>query len=137
MEETRIVKVNGKEYRIPLETIRQYQKSLDISEDEAIEMWLSDRDIIVNQEVEDLTKKAKANKTDKIIVQSKVEKVKTERKPKENPIKQQIITEFYNFLLQNDKISNLKVENPTKLITFTLENKDFKLDLIEKRAKKQ
>ena len=137
MEETRIVKVNGKEYRIPLETIRQYQKSLDISEDEAIEMWLSDRDIIVNEEVENLTKKAKENKTDKIIVQSKVEKVKTERKPKENPIKQQIITDFYKFLQQNDKISNLKIENPTKIITFTLENREFKVDLVEKRAKKQ
>ena len=137
MEEFRVVEINGKEYKIPVVTLKQYQKSLDITEFEAIEMWLSDRDIIVNQEVEELTKKAKENKTDKIIVQSKVDKVKTERKPKENPLKQTIITEFYKFLQQNDKISNLKIENPTKLITFTLENKDFKLDLIEKRAKKQ
>ena len=137
MEEFRIVEINGKEYKIPVVTLKQYQKSLDITEFEAIEMWLSDRDIIVNQEVEELTKKAKTNKTDKLVVQSKVNKIKTERKPKENPLKQRIIEEFYNFLQKNDKISNLKVENPTKLITFTLENKDFKLDLIEKRAKKQ
>lgn len=136
MEEVRVVEINGKEYRIPLETLRQYQKSLDITEFEAIEMWLSDRDIIVNEEVEELTKKAKQNKTDKLVIQSKVDKVKTERKPKENPLKQTIITEFYKFLSQNDKISNLKVENPTKIITFTLDNKDFKLDLVEKRAKK-
>lgn len=137
MEEFRIVTVKGKDYRIPVTTLRQYMKSLDISEEEAIAMWLDDRDITVNEQVEELTKKAKANKTDKIVVQSKVDKVKTERKPKENPLKQQIISDLYNFLTKNSTIYDIKVENPTKLITFKVENKEFKLDLVEKRAKKQ
>ena len=55
---------------------------------------------------------------------------------KYNDLKKDIITEFYKFLLQNDKISNVKIENPTKIITFTAENKHFKLDLVEKREKK-
>ena len=73
------VKVNNKEYTIPKGTLEHYMKSLDITEKEAIDMWLTDRDIITNEEVEILTKKAKVNKTDKIVVQSKVEKAKTEK----------------------------------------------------------
>lgn len=127
---------NGKILNIPDEEIATFMKMLDISEEEAVQMWLDDNDYTTNEEVEELTKKAKENKTDKIVVQSKVNKAKTERKPKENPLKKDIITEFYKFLLQNDKISNVKIENPTKIITFVAENKHFKLDLVEKREKK-
>lgn len=131
------VKVNNKTYTVPEETIKHYMKSLDITEDEAIQMWLDDRDITVNEEVEELTKKAKANGTDKIIVQSKVEKKKTERKPKENPLKQAIIIDIYNFLAKNSSLTALKVENPTKTINFIAEGKEFSLNLVEHRPKKK
>lgn len=130
------VQVNNKTYNIPEDTIKNYMKSLDISEDEAIQMWLDDRGITVNEEVERLTQKAKQNKTDKIIVQSKVEKKKTERKPKENPLKQQIIAYLYEFLAKNDTLQGLKIENPTKTIDFIVEDKHFSLNLVEHRAKK-
>ena len=131
------VKVNNKTYTVPEETIKHYMKSLDITEDEAIQMWLDDRDITVNEEVEELTKKAKANGTDKIIVQSKVEKKKTERKPKENPLKQAIIIDIYNFLAKNSSLTALKVENPTKTINFIAEGKEFSLNLVKHRPKKK
>lgn len=130
------VQVNNKTYNIPEDTIKNYMKSLDISEDEAIQMWLDDRGITVNEEVERLTQKAKQNKTDKIIVQSKVEKKKTERKPKENPLKQQIIAYLFDFLSKNDSLLALKIENPTKTIDFIAEGKHFSLNLVEHRAKK-
>ena len=85
------VEINKKTIEIPDKEIKQFMKSLDITEKEAVQMWLDDHDYTTNAEVEELTKKAKANKTDKIVVQSKVEKAKTERKPKENPLKQAII----------------------------------------------
>lgn len=131
-----IVAINKKNVNIPDKEIESFMKSLDISKEEAIEMWLDDHDYTVNEQVEELTKKAKANKTDKIVVQSKVEKKKTERKPKENPLKQAIISDIYKFLAQNNTITSLKIENPTKIITFIAEGKQFKLDLVEKRAKK-
>lgn len=136
MENVVNVKVNGKEYNIPKVTINQYCKSLDITEKEAIDMWLTDRDIITNEEVEILTKKAKTNKTDKIVVQSKVDKVKTERKPKENPLKSAIINDLYNFLTKNATLYNVKVVNGTKTIDFYAENKYFSLNLVEHRPKK-
>ena len=131
-----IKQVNGKNITIPEKTIAQFCKSLDISEEEAIQMYLDDNGYTTNETVEALSKKAKENKTDKIIVQSKVEKAKTPRKPKENPLKSAIITDIYKFLAQNSTIYNLKIENPTKIITFSAENRQFKLDLVEKRVKK-
>ena len=38
--------------------------------------------------------------------------------------------------LENEDISDLKVENKAKLITFSYKNHDYKLDLVQKRPPK-
>ena len=131
-----IKNINGKNVNIPDKDIQNFMKSLDISEDEAIAMWLDDNDYTTNEQVEELTKKAKINKTDKIVVQSKVNKAKTERKPKENPLKQAIIKDIYKFLSKNNTLQNVKVVNNTKTIDFYAENKYFSINLVEHRPKK-
>ena len=131
-----IKNINGKNVNIPDKDIQNFMKSLDISEDEAIAMWLDDNDYTINEQVEELTKKAKINKTDKIVVQSKVNKTKTERKPKENPLKQAIIEDIYKFLSKNSTLQNVKVVNNTKTIDFYAENKYFSINLVEHRPKK-
>lgn len=131
-----IKNINGKNVNIPDKDIQNFMKSLDISEDEAIAMWLDDNDYTTNEQVEELTKKAKINKTDKIVVQSKVNKAKTERKPKENPLKQAIIEDIYKFLSKNNTLQNVKVVNNTKTIDFYAENKYFSINLVEHRPKK-
>lgn len=131
------VEVNKKSYNIPDDTIANYMKKLDLTEQEAIEMWLSDRDIIENEEVEELTEKAKKNGTAKIVVQSKVDKAKTTRKPKENPLKTRIIQYLFDYLSQNKSLQALKIENPTKTINFIAEGKEFSLNLVEHRPKKK
>lgn len=130
------IEINKKVVNIPDDLIANYMKKLDISEKEAIEMYLDDNDYTTNEQVEILTKKAKANKTDKIVVQSKVEKAKTERKPKENPLKTTIIEDLYNFLAKNSTLYNVKIVNNTKTIDFYAENKYFSLNLVEHRPKK-
>lgn len=130
------IEIKGKQYHIPEKEIEQSIQALDISEFEAIEMWLDDHDITTNQEVEELTKKAKANKTDKIVVQSKVEKAKTERKPRENPLKTALIEYLYKFLMKNSSLLDVKITNNTKSIDFIAENKHFTLNLVEHRPKK-
>ena len=72
---------NGKNINIPDKELENLMKTLDLTQEEAIQVYLDDNDYTTNEEVEELTKKAKINKTDKIVVQSKVEKAKTERKP--------------------------------------------------------
>lgn len=128
-----IKNINGKNVNIPDKDIQNFIKSLDISEDEAIAMWLDDNDYTINEQVEELTKKAKINKTDKIVVQSKVNKAKTERKPKENPLKQAIVEDIYKFLSKNSTLQNVKIVNNTKTIDFYAENKYFSINLVEHR----
>ena len=57
---------NGKTLNIPDTEIEKSMKCLELTKDEAIQLWLEDNDYEVNEEVEELTAKAKANKTDRV-----------------------------------------------------------------------
>lgn len=130
------VKVNNKVVKIPQKEIDNLMKTLELTEQEAIETWLDDNDYTTNKQVEELTKKAKANGTTKIGARVNVENKKVERERKVNPTKALIIDQLWQKLAEIEHISNLKVENKEKLITFSLNGNDYKLDLVQKRAKK-
>ena len=89
---------------------------LDISIAEACEMYLSDKDIILNDTVEELTKKAQKNRITATIHGAKGEK--KERKPrekKENPLKKEIIkTVFDNLAHLYDGIAEISIRNDGK-----------------------
>lgn len=125
---------NKKDIKIPKNYIEQAMKSLDITEEEAIQMYLEDEGIEINEEQERLCKLAKENK-----VGAKADKKprkQVERKPKENPIKEQIIKEIYQILAKNSNYCQILVTNPTKTIDFSIENRNFTINLIEHRQKK-
>ena len=127
---------NGKDINIPDNEIKVLMKTLELTEQEAIETWLDDNDYTTNKQVEELTKKAKVNGTTKIGARVNVENKKVERERKANPTKALIIDQLWQKLAEIEHISNLKVENKEKLITFSLNGNDYKLDLVQKRAKK-
>ena len=133
-----IVKVKNKEVKVPDEEIKNLMDKLELTEQEAIQTWLEDEGYEVNEEVERLTAKAKANGTTKINARANVENKKTTRERKANPVKEEIIQILANALKnsQNLPINAIKIENIGKIITFKVENREFKLDLIEKRQKK-
>ena len=133
-----IVKVKNKEVKIPDEEIKNLMDKLELTEREAIQTWLEDEGYEVNEEVERLTAKAKANGTARINARANVENKKTTRERKANPVKEEIIQILANALKnsQNLPINAIKIENIGKIITFKVENREFKLDLIEKRQKK-
>ena len=107
--------INNKKINIPDQEIEKSMKLLDITQEQAIEMYLCDHDYIKNEEVENLTKKAKENGADKIINRKVIKKSgETTRKPKENPLKEQIIANLHNFLLQNNDFLNLVEHRPPK-----------------------
>lgn len=56
----------------------------------------------------------------------------------ENPTKENIIAELSQFLAENSQngVENVEIVNKSKLITFQIGEKSFKLDLIEQRKKK-
>ena len=130
--------INNKKINIPDQEIEKSMKLLDITQEQAIEMYLCDHDYIKNEEVENLTKKAKENGADKIINRKVIKKSgETTRKPKENPLKEQIITNLHNFLLQNNDFVNIIVTNKSKSIDFYVNDKYFTLNLVEHRPPKQ
>lgn len=133
-----LVKVKGKEIKVNEMEVQRFMKILDLTEEEAIQMWLEDEGYEVNEEVEKLTKKAKENKTTLIGARENIENKKVVRERKANPVKEEIIEIIANALknYQNLPISNVKVENVGKIVTFKVENREFKVDLVEKRQKK-
>lgn len=123
----------GKNITIPDSEIQICIKNLGITKDEAIKMFLEDNGYLENEEVEQLTKKAKENKA--VQHKAKAEKgekkeVKRERKPDEE--KEMLI----QFLFEALKKYNPTIANRTKLIEFSVNGNEYKLDLIKKRKEK-
>ena len=127
---------SGKVIRINEKTIENLMNNLNLNREDAIQVYLEDEGYEINEEQEELTKKAKDNRITASIHKAEGKtktRKKIERKP--NPDKEDLIAGFADFL---DKVEckNIKIENVGKLITFEYNNKKFKLDLIETRVKK-
>ena len=124
---------SGKVIKVNKDWADQTMKALDLDLDETLQMFLEDNDYLLNEEQEELDKKAKG------VVKPQAGD-KTKRKPrekvqKENPTKELIIAEIAK-TLQNLGVQDLKIENKAKLITFNYANESFKVDLVQKRKPK-
>ena len=113
---------NGKVVKCATEWVEKSMKALETDMEDVLLMFLEDNDYIVNEEQEELDKQAKG----KVKLVAKTEK----------PVKKTIQT-IYNALQQIDSISSVNVENKAKLITFELNNEQFKIDLVQKRKPKE
>lgn len=128
------VKIDKKTIIIKDSEIKKLMQTLDITEQEAVETWLFDHDYATNEQVEILSKKAKANKTDKIVATDKTTRKSVERVAKENPTKEFLVNQLYQAL--QPIVQSIEITNKNKLIEFCYQDKQFKLDLVEKRQKK-
>lgn len=126
---------NDKKIRVAKSYIDRNMKNLELDLEETLLVYLEDNGYIINQEQDELDKQAKG--VIKMVATKEVPKKKTqkERTQKENPTKETIIQTIVN-ALQTLNVENLTIENKAKLVTFTLDNKDFKIDLVEKRKPK-
>lgn len=124
---------SGKIVKVPLVEVDNFKKQLGISTNEAIMLWLEDNGYEVNEEQEKLVNQAKSNKP-KNVVKSNTPRKKVERERKPNPTKEMIISTIAKTL--QDIATDIQIENVGKIITFKVDNKDFKIDLTEKRVKK-
>lgn len=129
---------NGKVVNIKEEELEKLMKGLDVSKEEAIDIWLEDNEYQVNEEQEELDKKAS---------KVKIQHGASADTPKE---KKKVVThktsdekkELFNTILTNltrcigVENENIKVLTENKLIEVTLNSKVFKVDLIETRPKK-
>ena len=126
----------GKKVNIPDDEIDTRVDKLDLSIAEACELWLEDNALQVNEEQEELDKKAKASRITATIHEAKATKERKERKVvrKEDTTKENIIKALAERL--EELATEVKIENVGKLITFKLGEDNFKLDLIRQRKPK-
>lgn len=130
--------VNGKEIKIPEKEIEVLVKTLKVTEEEAVQIWLEDEGYEINEEQEALCKKAKENRITATVHQAKAdgEKKKREYVRKENPIKERLIVVLAAALRNEEGVDGVEITNVGKLIEFKCDGNYYKLDLIQKRVKK-
>ena len=126
------------------EKVNELMRLLDCTEEEALDIIATDEiidkggrtqyDLSIEQEKEAI--KMSAVKDRKAKDQTNNKRGKT---VKENPTKESIIAELAEFLAENSEnaIENVEIVNKSKLITFNIGEKSFKLDLIEQRKAKK
>lgn len=135
---------NGKVVNIPDDEIKGYMKSLDLTKDEAIEMWLDDEGYTENEEQMELEQKAKDSGVMRDIHgASAMDKTKSKSaKPKVVKVsdeKRDLFDLIYDTLrdYQVDFDGKTTILKENKLIQFEINGKTFKIDLIEQRPKKK
>lgn len=116
--------------KVPEEYIKKNMEILGISREEAIKMFLEDEGFETNEEVEKLTEKAKNNKISHDAKSSQPRK-KTTRERKPDVEKESIIQILAKAL--TDAGYSPEITNKAKIIEFSNENSNFKLDLVKKR----
>ena len=128
--------LNEKEINIPDDELDNLVDKLELTIEEAIQVWLEDEGYETNEEVEALTKKAKDNKITATIHGARAEAPKAKREVvrKENPTKE-VIIQILAKALREEGIA-AQITNIGKIIEFETDGKRFKLDLIQRRDKK-
>lgn len=131
---------NGKIVRIPMTEINKSMRLLNLSKDEAIQMYLEDEGYLENEEQTALEEKAKKNRITATIHQAKSTEVKQktqkERVKKADPTKEGVIRAIAE-MLPTVSATEIVVVNEGKLITFKIGSDEYKIDLIRKRPPKE
>lgn len=129
-----IVELNGKRITINDNEINANMKALEITKEEAINLWLADNDYISDEEQEELDRNAKkvkinhgAGDTAKRKSAPKTVKVSDEKKAIFGEIYLNLYEKFGN---------NVEIAKENKLLLVHQGEKTFKIDLIEERPKK-
>ena len=127
---------SGKAVNIPDKEIEKNMKLLEISKEEAIEMWLCDHDFEDNEELEELDEKASKVKINHGAGTNERKKSDKPRTVKVSDAKKELFsTVFTN--LQDVFGENAQVLKENKLISLKIGEKTFKIDIIEQRQPKK
>ena len=126
---------DGREVKASTKYLENMVKNLGIDMEEAVLTWLEDEEYLINEEQEELNKASKGTRVGSVVgAKAKKQKTQKERAKKENPTKEMIIAEIAKVL--PNFAENIVVENAGKLITFSIGEDEFKLDLVQKRKPK-
>jgi len=130
---------NGRCVSIPIEEIENLEKSLQLSKNEAIEVWLTDNGYEIDEEQAKLDEKAS-----KVFISTGAvpEKSKKERKKPTIKVSDEKKALFDSILTnlthcEGVELENIKVLNKNKLIEVRINDKIFKIDIVQCRAPKK
>lgn len=121
---------------IPNDWIDKQCEILDISIDEAVEMYLSDVGTITNEEQNALDEKAKKVKVNHG-AESIKERKKVERKREPNELKRAIIYTLLHSIASMPEVENATMTNIEKYIDFSVGDRTFTINLVEHRKPKK
>lgn len=127
---------NNRTVSIPDTEITHLMNSLDISEAEAIELWLDDNDYTENEEQEALDRKAK--KAGVGLIVKDIDKPKKDRKPRTCKVsdeKQLLFNAIHEFLntFTSENSGNVEVLTENKMFSVNLGDKSFKINITQNR----
>lgn len=117
------------------QTIEQYMKSLDISREEAEQLWEDDQADYIGEEGEEMTAKAKQIRR---YEQAEKPRAKATKEKKLDDEKVAIIDFLWGCMLNNTHImelENISIANPQKEITFAVGENEYSISLIKHRKK--
>ena len=124
--------------KIPQDEIERIMKGLGVSQDDACWIWCEDNGKIVNDEQEELDKKAKASRITATIHQARAENTKERKKVERKPdqVKDSLVENLKAFLIEQG-FENVSITKVGKLVEFDCGGEHFKLDLIRQRPPKK
>lgn len=122
----------GREINIPDKEIKNNMKLLDISKEEAIEMWLDDNDFTSNAEAEEMTAKAKQVKR---YEKSDAPRKKVTRERKVDSDKAELFNLLVNGVAVSAEVLNVVGKNEAEF-SFKFRDANYTVKLIKHRPKK-
>ena len=124
--------LNGRVIEISDSALRNLMDACGCTITDAVDIWLTDHDFIVNEEQENLDKTAKKVHISRDI---DVKKSKKERKKPEKKVSDEKKELFSEILSDLEDVyrNNVKVLNENKLIEVKIGKKTFKINITENR----
>lgn len=126
---------NGKSIAIPDNEIEKLMKSLELSKQDAIDLWLCDNGYDEDEEQIELDEKASKVHITKEVSTKKSTKPRKPIEKKVSSEKKELFSEILSDLEDVYK-GNVEVLNENKLISVRIGDKCFKIDVIEQRKPK-
>ena len=131
---------NGKKVNIPDKELQKNMEKLELSLDDAIDLWLTDNDYEIDEEQEELNEKAKKVKIQHDAVMDKTREKSTKpRTIKVSDAKKELFNQLSAFLTKfcEENPANYAVLTENKLFQVNFNNEIFKIDLIQQRKPKK
>ena len=126
--------------KIPMDELERLMKLDGVKTiEDACWIWCEDNGKIINEEQEELDKKAKENRITATIHQARAETTKVRKKIERKPdqVKDELVENLKVFLIEQCFMENVTITKVGKLVEFDCGGEHFKLDLIRQRPPKK